>query len=93
MTVLGRFGLHICVTFWVELNAIKIHMLQATFFVVVAAYIQHFFKNVPPLVTFGSPYCEILATGLGLQGHVCIISLTPIPLSLKIRKSHGNTGL
>jgi len=41
MTVLGRFGLHICITFWVELNAIKIHMLQSTFFVAVAAYIQH----------------------------------------------------
>jgi len=40
-TVLGRFGLHICMTFWVEINAIKIHMLQATFFVAVAAYIQH----------------------------------------------------
>ena len=37
MTVLGRFGLHICVTFWVELNVNKIHMSQATFFVAVAA--------------------------------------------------------
>jgi len=31
MTVLRRFGIHICITFWVELSAIKIHMLQATF--------------------------------------------------------------
>jgi len=42
MTVLCRFGIHICITFWVELSAIKIHMLQATFFVAVAAHTQHY---------------------------------------------------
>jgi len=41
MTVLGRFGVHICITFLVELNANKVYMLQATFFVAVAAYIQY----------------------------------------------------
>ena len=41
MTVLGRFGLHICINFWIELNVNKIYMSQATFFVAVAAYIQH----------------------------------------------------
>ena len=40
MTVLGRFGVHIGITFWVELNANKVYMSQATFFVAVAVYIQ-----------------------------------------------------
>jgi len=40
MTVLGRFGVHICTTFWVELNVNELYMSQATFFVAVAAYIQ-----------------------------------------------------
>jgi len=39
MTVLGRFGVHICVTIWVEVNVNKVYMSQATFFVEVAAYI------------------------------------------------------
>jgi len=41
MMVLGLFGVHICITFWVEVNANKIYISQATFFVVVAAYIQY----------------------------------------------------
>jgi len=41
MTVLGRFGVHICITFWVELNVNKLYISQATFIVAVAAYIQH----------------------------------------------------
>jgi len=40
MTVLGGFGVHICTTFWVELNVNKVYMSQATFFVAVSAYIQ-----------------------------------------------------
>jgi len=41
MTVLSRFGVHICITFWVQLNVNEVYMAQATFFVAVAAYIQH----------------------------------------------------
>jgi len=41
MTVLSRFGVLICTTFWVELNVNKVYMSQATFFVAVAAYIQY----------------------------------------------------
>ena len=41
MTVLSRFGVHICIPFWVELNVNKVYISQATFFVAVAAYIQH----------------------------------------------------
>ena len=43
MTVLGRFGVHICRTFCVELNVNKVYMSQATFFVAIAADIQHVF--------------------------------------------------
>jgi len=32
MTVLSRFGVHICITFWVELNVNKVYIPQATFF-------------------------------------------------------------
>jgi len=28
MTVLGQFGVHICITFWVEFNANKVYMSQ-----------------------------------------------------------------
>ena len=31
MTVLGRFGVYICITFWVEVNVNKVYMSQATF--------------------------------------------------------------
>jgi len=31
MTVLGRFGVHVCTTFWVEVNVNKVCMSQATF--------------------------------------------------------------
>jgi len=43
MTVLSRFGVHICITLLVELNVNKVYISQATFFVAVAAYIQHRF--------------------------------------------------
>jgi len=39
MTVLRRLAVHICITFWVELNVNKVYMSQTTFFVAVAAYI------------------------------------------------------
>jgi len=38
-----------------------------------------YLRNVPPC-------CEMLATGLGFQSHYCKTSLTPLHLSLKIRK-------
>ena len=41
MTVPSELGVHICITFWVQLNVNKVYMSQATFFVAVAAYIQH----------------------------------------------------
>ena len=40
LTVLDRFGVRICIPFWVELDVNKVYMSQATFFVAVAAYIQ-----------------------------------------------------
>jgi len=40
MTALGRFGVHICITLWVEVNVNKVDMLQATV-VAVAACIQY----------------------------------------------------
>jgi len=39
ITLLGRFGVHICTTFWVEVN--EVYMSQATFFLTVAAYSQY----------------------------------------------------
>jgi len=39
ITVLGRFGVHICITFWVEVN--EVYMAQATFFLALAAYSQY----------------------------------------------------
>jgi len=41
ITVLGRFGVYICTTFWVEVNVNKVYMSQATFFLAVAAYSQY----------------------------------------------------
>jgi len=41
ITVLGRFGVHICTTFWVDVNVNKVYVLQVTFFVAVAAYIRY----------------------------------------------------
>jgi len=41
MTALDRFGVHICITFWVEVNVNKVCISQATFSVAVAAYIQY----------------------------------------------------
>jgi len=55
MTVLGWFGVHICITFCVEFNVNKVCMSQATFFVAVAAYIQYCIYKMFPLVIFGSP--------------------------------------
>jgi len=43
MTVLSRFGVHICITFWVELNVNKPYMSQASFVVAVTAYIHTIF--------------------------------------------------
>jgi len=40
MPVFGRFGVHISIIFWVELNVNDVCMSQATFFVAFAAYIQ-----------------------------------------------------
>jgi len=49
MTVLGRLDIHICITFWVEVNVNKVYMSQANFFVAVAAYIQYcILKMCPP---------------------------------------------
>jgi len=39
ITVLGRFGVHICITFWLEVN--KVNMSQETFFLAVAACSQY----------------------------------------------------
>jgi len=39
ITVLGRFGVHICITFWVEVN--EVYMSQETFFLAVGAYSQY----------------------------------------------------
>jgi len=41
MTVFDQFVVHICITFWVELNVNKVYISQVTFFVAVAAYIQY----------------------------------------------------
>jgi len=41
ITVLGRFGVHNFITFWVKINVNKVYMSQATFFVAVAACMQH----------------------------------------------------
>jgi len=61
----GLFApLHICITFCVAFNMNKVYIWQATFFVAVAAYIQHCIKKRAPLVIFGPPYCDILATTL-----------------------------
>ena len=55
MTVLGRLGVHICITFWVELNVNKVYISQATFFVAVAAYIQQCIYKCAPLGDFCPP--------------------------------------
>jgi len=48
ITVLGRFGVHICITFWVEIN--EVYTSQATFFLAVAACSQYCIQNMcPPL--------------------------------------------
>jgi len=41
MTGLSLFCVHICITFWVKLNVNKVYISQATFFMAVAACIQH----------------------------------------------------
>jgi len=56
--VLGRFDVHIGLSFWVEVNVNKVYLhVASTFFVAVAAYIHYCIKKtVPPsLVIFGSP--------------------------------------
>jgi len=64
MAVLRRFGVHVCITFWVELNVNKVYISQATVFVAVAACIQNCIFKMFPLVIFGPPCCENLVTGL-----------------------------
>jgi len=41
ITVLGRFVVQACKTFWVQVNVNKVYMSQATFFMLVAAYIEY----------------------------------------------------
>ena len=53
--MLGRFGVHIYITFWVELNVNEVYMSQATFFLAVAAYIQYWIKKITPPAIFGPP--------------------------------------
>ena len=55
MTVLSRFGVHICTTFWVEINVNKFYMSQATFSWRLLHTSNIVLKNVPPLVNFGPP--------------------------------------
>jgi len=72
MTMLGRFGVHIYITFWVELNVNEVYMSQATFFLAVAAYIQYWIKKITPPAIFGPPCCEILATVLTVVNVIAI---------------------
>jgi len=53
MTVLSRFGVHICMTLWVEVNGNKVYMSRATFSWRFLHSSILYFKNVPPLVIFG----------------------------------------
>ena len=64
MTVLGRFDVHICIIFWVEVNVNKVRMSQETFRGGCCIHSTLYLKHVPPLVIFAPPCCEILATGL-----------------------------
>jgi len=64
MTLLVRFGVNICKTFWVEVNLNKVYMSQATFFVAVAAYIQYCIFKMCSTLVISAHCCEILATGL-----------------------------
>jgi len=63
MTVLSRFGVHICITFWVELNVNKVYISQVTFFVAVAAYIQHCISKCAPPCDFCPPLLRHLGDG------------------------------
>ena len=49
MTVLGWFGIHICIALWVEANVNKVCMSQATFRGGCCVHSILHFKNVPPL--------------------------------------------
>ena len=49
MTVLGRFGVNICITLWVEANVNKVYMSQATFRGGCCVRSILYLKNVPPL--------------------------------------------
>ena len=64
MTGLSRFGVHICITFWVELNVNKVYIAQATFFMAVAACIQHCIEKCAPPCAFWTPCYDILTTAL-----------------------------
>ena len=93
MTVLSTFGVHICITFWVELNVNEVLILQAIFSWRLLHTSNIVFKNVPPLVIFGSPCCDILATALHptcwassqwihtISRTLCHGAWTPAPLS------------
>jgi len=49
VTVLGRFGVHICIRFWVELNVNKVYMSQPTFCDNFCIHPRLYLKTVPPL--------------------------------------------
>ena len=63
ITVLGRFGVHICITSWVEVNVNKVYMPQAALSWRLLHTFNIVYKTVPPFVIF-APCWEILATGL-----------------------------
>jgi len=48
MTVLSRFGVHICIIFWVELNVNQFYMTQATFLWRLLHTSNILFKMCPP---------------------------------------------
>ena len=55
MTMLSRFGVHICITFWVEVNVNIVYMSQATFRGGCCIRSTLHLKNVPSLVIFVPP--------------------------------------
>jgi len=63
MTVLGRFGVHICITFWVEVNGKKFTCRKRLFRGGCCIHSILYWKNVPPC-NIWPPWCEILAAGL-----------------------------
>ena len=55
MTVLSRFGVHVCITFWVEVNVNKVYMSRATFRGDCCVHSILYLKNVPPPRDFCIP--------------------------------------